>query len=356
MKLLFTLSTLFLFLSCNPFSQKKYARYSSFEMTESLYAEDIALDTILFRYPFRVSVYEDIAVILDLHNADHFLHAFSYPEWKHIVSFGRRGQAPDEMLSAETIRVFSSDSIWTLDANKMEITRWSINKAERTATREEAIPLDKQLIRTLDFCLTDSGFIAPDYTGESRYCRIDQEGHFLHAYETIPTEESYKDIARPALAQAWRSFMGYHPKRRLLVMATQLGEALEIYPLDEGTKKVIYGPAGEPEFQIQAGEGIPTGIMGFSDIQVTDQYIYAVFHGQSFKAITQTYEKGEIPEDGGHYLYVFDHTGNPIKKYILDHAIYSIAIDEASGTIIATDVNSDSPIIAYKFSFEGLKG
>jgi hypothetical protein len=85
---------------------------------------------------------------------------------------------------------------------------------------------------------------------------------------------------------------------------------------------------------------------------VTDHYIYAVFHGQSFKTITQIHEKGEIPEDGGHYLYVFDHAGNPIKKYILDHAIYSIAIDEASGTVIATDVNSDSPIIAYKLPLE----
>lgn len=130
-------------------------------------------------------------------------------------------------------------------------------------------------------------------------------------------------------------------------MATQLGEVIEIYDLKDGTKKIIHGPNGEPEFQIQAGEGIPTGVMGFSDIKITDKYIYAVFHGQSFKEMMQTYERGEKPEDGGRYLYIFDHEGKPIKKYTLDHAIYSIAIDEATGTIIATDVNSDSPLITF---------
>ncbi|WP_085537487.1 BF3164 family lipoprotein [Massilibacteroides vaginae] len=348
MRSLFALCILLLLISCNRGSKEKYSRYSSFETSESIYAEDIELDTILFRYPFRISVHENIAVVLDLHHVDHFLHAFSYPEWKHLVSFGRRGQAPEEMLSAETIRVSSSDSIWTLDANKMEITRWSIDIIQKTATREEAIPLDKQLIRTLDFCLTDSGFIVPDYTGEYRYSCIDPAGSLLQSYEPIPTEESYADIARPALAQAWRSFIDYLPGKQLLVMATQLGEVLEIYNLEKGTKKVLYGPNGEPKFQIHAGEGIPTGIMGFSDVKITEKYIFAVFHGRSFKEIAQMYDRGENPEDGGRYLCVFDHEGIPIRKYMLDHAIYGISIDESQGTIIATDVNRDDPIIAYK--------
>jgi len=338
---------LLFFISCQKNKEGKHLRYTSFEVAESLHATAIDPDTILFRYPFRVSVHEDVAVVLDLHNADHFLHAFSYPDWTHIASFGRRGQAPEEMLSAETIRFVSLDSIWTVDANKMEITRWRIDKAERRATREEAIALDKQLIRTLDFCLTDSGFIVPDYTGEHRYSLLDQTGKLLYSAETIPSEEPYTDLARPALAQAWRSFIDYLPGKQLLVMATQLGEVLELYDLKKGTKQVIYGPSGAPEFQIHGGEAIPTGIMGFSDIQITDKYIYAVFHGQSFKEIMETYERGEKPESGGRYLYVFDHRGNPVKQYTLDHAVYSIAIDEDRGILIATDVNSDSPIVRY---------
>lgn len=339
---------LLLLLSCQKKTEETCLRYSSFDVVQSLSAEEIALDTILFRYPFRVRIHEDIAVVLDLHNADHFLHAFSYPDWKHIVSFGSRGQAPEEMLSAETIRIVSPDSIWALDANKMEITRWRVDKANKIATREEAVLLDKQLIRTLDFCLSDSGFIVPDYTGDNRYCRVNRNGDLSDAYEIIPTEVSYTDIARPALAQAWRSFIDYLPTKQLLVMVTQLGEVIEVYDLKNGTKKLIYGPGGEPEFQIHGGESIPTGIMGFSDVKITDKYIYAVFHGRSFKAILEAYKRGEEPEDGGRYLYLFDHAGHPVAKYVLDHAVYSIDVNEATGTILATDVNSDVPVIQYK--------
>ena len=40
------------------------------------------------------------------------------------------------------------------------------------------------------------------------------------------------------------------------------------------THNVIYGPAGEPQFIAKGGEGFPTGIKGFVDIQVTDAVSY----------------------------------------------------------------------------------
>jgi hypothetical protein len=186
-------------ISCGKYTEQ-YARYQVFPEEKTLQSEIIPLDTILFRYPFRVTVRDSIALVLDLHNADYYLHAFSFPEWKHIVSFGKRGEGPEEMLSAETFQFDSLDSIWVLDANRM---------------------------------------------------------------------------------------------------------------------------------------------------QITDHYIYTVFHGRTFKNIQAAYQKGEKPESGGRYIYVFDLEGNPVKKYTLDRAIYGIDVDELTNTIIATDVNSNNPIIKF---------
>lgn len=344
------LSFCLVLLACCEGKREEYPRYSSFEKEESLTAMPVSLDTILFRYPFRVKVKDAVALVLDLHNADHFLHAFTYPGWKHLVSFGRRGQAPEELLSVESFRFCSSDSVWVVDANKMEVTRWSIDVKGRNVSREEAIPLDKRLIRTLDFIRTDSGFIVPDYTGANRYSLLDCKGNLQNSYEKIPTEQTYTDIALPALAQAWRSFMDYHPEHGLLALATQLGEVLELHNLREGTRTVLYGQEEEPRFQIDAGYGIPTGIMGFSDIQITDHYIYAVFHGRAFRDIIQNQAKGITREDGGRFLYVFDLKGNPVKKYILDRAVYGIDVNEDAGIIIATDVNSDDPVIVFQMA------
>ncbi len=131
-------------------------------------------------------------------------------------------------------------------------------------------------------------------------------------------------------------------------MATQLGEALEIYNLKTQTHNVIYGPAGEPQFIAKGGEGFPTGIKGFVDIQVTDDYIYTVFDGMSWKERDKFYERGMSAPKGGHFLYVFDLAGNPVRKYTLDKNILGIHINEKTNTGIATCAESDNPIVTFK--------
>lgn len=139
--------------------------------------------------------------------------------------------------------------------------------------------LDEELLRALDFVqYDDSTFIIPDYSGDSRFSLVNRQGKLLRKIGTIPTanKDALKN-ARPALAQAWRSFIDYNPSNGVLVAVTQLGEVLEIYNLKDSTYIACVGPNGEPEFQIAQGYGIPTGIMGFSDIQATDSAIYVVF-------------------------------------------------------------------------------
>lgn len=336
-------------MACSDSSDLHYPRYADFPQTKALQAEVVRLDTALFRYPFRVTVRDHIAIVMDLHNTDHYLHAFTYPEWKHVASFGKRGEAPEEMLSAINIQFKSPDSLWVLDPNKMQITRWKLSPSSGAAERVEEIKLDKKLVRSLDFHVMESGFFIPDYMGEHRYWQVDMEGKPIESIGIIPSESANDEISRPALAQAWRSFIDYNPNNGVLAMATQLGEVIEIYNLKEHTHKVMYGPQGEPQFETAGdGSGIPTGIMGFSDIKVTDRYIYTVFHGTRFKDKLAAYKRGEEPEDGGHFIYVFDLEGNPVRKYTLDHAIYGIDINEETKTIVATEVKSDDPIILFK--------
>ena len=252
------------------------------------------------------------------------------------------------MLSVENIR-WNGNSLWVLDANGLKLTRFGLALSNDSLLREEAVSLDKEILRGLDFVIyDDSTFIIPDYSGESRFCWVDRTGRLLHKMGIIPTtnEEALKH-ARPALAQAWRSFIDYNPRNGILAAVTQLGEVLEIYNLKDSTHIVRVGLHGEPEFKVAEGYGIPTGIMGFSDVQVMDTAIYAVFQGDTFEDISRKMQKGDMT-DGGRYIYVFSLTGKPIRKYVLDHYVYGISVDELNGIIVATDVNSDEPVVKYK--------
>lgn len=333
--------------ACTPAPRSEGLAYADFPQTVELKGKVIPLDTALFRYPFRIRVQGDKAVVMDLHGQDYYFHLFHYPDFSYQTSFGRPGDSPEEMLSAENIR-WNGEHLWTLDANKSELMRLGFDLSGDSLLPQEAVSLDKDILRTLDFVMFDDfTFIIPDYSGDNRFCWVNRRGKLLRKTGAIPTanEEALKN-SRPALAQAWRSFIDYNPHNRVLAAVTQLGEVLEVYNLQDSTHVVRIGPHGEPEFQVSQGYGIPTGIMGFSDVQVTDSAIYAVFHGRSFKEIGRNAQKG-ILMDGGQYIYVFNLKGEPLRKYVLDHYIYGISVNEERGIILATDVNKDEPIMKY---------
>ena len=348
---IFNILYLFFLLSCTSQSTVSINNgYVDFPEVRALKAKTIQLDTALFRYPFRVYAWDNRAVVLDLHGTDHYFHAFSYPEFQYLSSFGKRGDAPEEMLSAENFR-WSGRRLWTLDANKSELTELGFALSGDTLLRQEVVKLDKDILRALDFIIyEDSTFIIPDYTGGNRFCQVSSEGKLLRKFGAIPSanEEALAN-SRPALAQAWRSFIDYNPRKGVLVAATQLGEVLEIYNLKDSTHVVCIGPHGEPEFQVAEGYGIPTGIMGFGDVQVTDNAIYAVFQGKSFKDIMESAKQGNKLPDGGQSIYVFSLRGEPLRKYVLDHYVHGIFVDEQRGAIIAMDVNMDEPIVEYSY-------
>ena len=347
-KLLLPILVVGLLFSCSQSKKTFFVnKYSDFPEEKELRGEVIELDTALFRYPFRIRIERDKAVVMDLHSSDCYGHLFQYPGFQYLSSFGRRGDSPVEMLSMENFR-FHNHKVWTLDANKSELTRLDFSSSDDSLLREEAVTLDEDILRPLDFAIyNDTTIIVPDYSGENRLCWINHKGKLINKSGSIPSANAAAlHNARPALAQAWRIFLDYNPHNGILAAVTQLGEVLEVYNLKDSTHVVRIGEHGEPEFKVFNGYGVPIGIMGFSDVQVTDNAIYAVFHGTTFKDIAK--QSGHIP-DGGKYIYVFSLKGEPLCKYVLDHYVYGIWVDEATKTIIATDVNNDQPIVKYTF-------
>lgn len=341
-----SLLCLFLFFSCGTKEPKNTVSYVDFPQEKELKAETVQLDTALFRYPFRIRIEGDKAIVMDLHGADYYCHVFQYPGFTYLNSFGKRGDSPQEELSAENVRC-TKEAIWMLDANKGELNRFVFSSFGDSLLRDEVVSLDKSLLRSLDFAFyNDSTFIVPDYSGNNRFCWVHRNGKLIKRTSTIPsTNDEALAHAQPALAQAWRSFIDYNPNNSVLAAVTQLGEVLEIYNLKDSTHVVRVGPCGEPEFKVSEGYGLPTGIMGFSDVQVTDRAIYTVFHGRTFKEISK---QKEPMIDGGRYIYVFSLQGEPLCKYTLDRYIYGIHVDEEKKIITATDVNNDQPIVEFR--------
>lgn len=315
-----------------------------FPETISLQGEEKAIqDSVYLRYPFRVRLQDDILYIMDIHTSGYYIHSFTQKDMRHIASLAHRGEAPAEFLGTENIRIDERGDVWTLDANKSKI----VKLAKQIDGQPVQINLDKELIRTLDFDrLNDSVFIVPDYTGRHRISFVDAQGGILkHAFQIPSSTEKESPIV---LAQAWRSFISYNPNHGILAMATQLGQVIEIYDLkNERVVERIGLDEGAPRFENRGGYAVPTGIMGYSDIHVGQEHIYALFWGTSFEEIRK---RPEDHKEGGRYVHVFDLKGKPIRKYVIDRHITGFHIDEVSGKMIGLDVNSNQPVVEYVFN------
>ena len=320
----------------------------TFPVTEELQGRVIPIDSVFFRYPYRLEVRGDRVVIEDLHGPDHFYHLFTYPDFRHLHSFGQRGEGPEEMQTVDDFR-WNGQTLWALDNIKSELVRWELNDSRDKMLRTELVKLDKATFRALDIVpYQNNSFLIPNYSGDTRFCQVDRNGKLIKKWGEIPTERKNDLQKYPyAFGYGWRSFIDYSPNTGTLVAATQFGEVLEIWNVKNNTHKVLKGKLGEPEFKILPEYAIPTGAIGHNDIQVTDRAIYVVYRGVSIKEEMLAHQKGKPLPGGGKTIRVFSLEGEPLKEYKLDHSVSGIWVMEEAGKLWAVDVNRDEPLLEY---------
>ena len=320
----------------------------TFPVTEELQGRVIPIDSVFFRYPYRLEVRGDRVVIEDLHGPDHFYHLFTYPDFRHLHSFGQRGEGPEEMQTVDDFR-WDGQTLWALDNIKSELVRWELNDSRDKMLRTELVKLDKATFRALDIVpYQNNSFLIPNYSGDTRFCQVDRNGKLIKKWGEIPTERKDDLQKYPyAFGYGWRSFIDYSPNTGTLVAATQFGEVLEIWNVKNNTHKVLKGKLGEPEFKILPDYAIPTGAIGHNDIQVTNRFIYVIYRGISIKEDMLAHQKGKPLPQGGKTIRVFSLEGEPLKEYKLDHSVSGIWVMEEAGKLWALDVNSDEPLLEY---------
>ena len=318
---------------------------------DSLKGEQVALtESVWMQYPYRVCVEDSVAVIFDLNADSCFCHLFTYPGFHFIASFAPKGEGPEEIVSASMARFIDKNSLGILDMSGRKLAVYEGLDARSVPRLRRVIAFTEDVPMPLDFLpLPDSTLLIPDYLGEARFCIAGYDGHLLRKAAMISLSDTatlHKNA--PAVAQAWRSFLAIDRAGKRVVAVTQLGDVLDTYAVGSGMRAEahVVGTDGEPVFQVTPeGYGIPSGCMGYWDVQVTDSCIYALYDGTTFKEIAQSAGMGK---QGGTSLRVFSREGNLLRRYVFDRPLSGIYVDEARHLLWATDVNTDNGLFRYR--------
>lgn len=126
------------------------------------------------------------------------------------------------------------------------------------------------------------------------------------------------------------------PDGKTLVSATYIGGILELFDIDDNGLKLRtarfffeprynYAQGAKPRWVTTSSKSI----IGFEDLFLTNDAIYGLVWG-----VERPQMENSMPQ-----LFCFDFDGNPVKSYILNDALESVAVDD-DGTIYGVGCDS----------------
>lgn len=338
MKHIFTYITIFLLLGCSQHKQQKEHNIIELSHQTLLGNQDILLGT-----PRLFALTDSFLVIYDS-KADPLFYFISLS--KHITSFGRKGQAPNEFLFPSSIYHFlEGDSICLFDANKRLVQSLSV-----TTNQEPQIhPLfsTKQQCHYCVMPLQGKQFVSAGIYDDARFYLLDKEGNILHRYEEYPyRDETEKNLNKRVLAQAYMGEFASNTKGDKFAFITGTARIISFFQIENSQIKLIKElNENYPDYPYQAQMTQYRGLSknansGYMSVTASDKHVFALFSGRSYKE----YDKNAYM---GNEVFVFDWNGTLLKTFKLDIFVSQIRVNYNENLLYAITRESDPEIITF---------
>lgn len=313
----------------------KSERNTRHEVTLVGYIPEVDASMPFMRLPYRVELDDNVMAVMDLVSDSMHYHFLTYPNLSYLYSAGKRGQGPKEIILSTPFHL-KNNKAYFLDGARSKLYTYLYSQ-DKPITYAGEWNLNKTKT-TLDFIVVnDSNVVIQDFNGKNRLIRITKQGE--EGLFSIPKVKGTVSL-NAELAYNWRSFMTYNPELEEVAMATQFGDVIEIYNLNNGDSSCFVGNQGAPK----ENDG---QIEGFCDIKWVGENIYTLFSGRLRADLIRKSEAGKKEPMGGNIIKVFDRGGNVLEEYELDTYINGFTVDELNNRLIGVTANLDTPILFF---------
>ena len=269
-------------------------------------------------------ILDSLLVIHDSYKQVECFHIFRKNDGMHIRSFGRKGRGPGEFKDISSVNNNYDGTITVYDPNYKKIVKFDILNVLQDRkpyfTEYTVLKAPNFITQTL---LYKNNFIVKGNDNKLRYGFWDSSNEIFHAIYSDYPHLSNDDEDNWALTD-YGAKVRLSPDGKMLVATTYIGGILELFNVnDNGFKlktscfffepKYEYAQGAKPRWITTSSESI----IGFEDLYLTNKAIYGLAWGV------------EIPmmENSKPRLYCFDFDGNPVKSYVMEESLESVAVD-----------------------------
>lgn len=324
------------------------AIYTSYQKIETDY---------LFSYPESMILDGKHLIVQDRKSTDYLFHSIDLESDSLVSEFGIRGNGPGE-YSDITLNPHWNEyrkSISFFDANKRSIYSYKKdNNSFRFISNFSLtnVPnLENEYFRELFDC--GDYYLALGKHGifdENRFAVLDSTYHIINKLGKYPEISDLLIEPQKNLGQILfsSSFFKISPNRNKAVFASYRGALLQFYDLSEMPDSIHNIKSIQLEVPIkkeQISVEHDGWVYGFEDIYVTDNYIYAIYNGQTAE---------ENPLLGKHIL-VYNWKGELGRIYRLDINLRSLIADESNKCIYAIGYTEDDNFFLTKIEMPDFK-
>lgn len=307
-------------------------------------------DTTSLAVPTDLLVEDGKVVVHDTRGAN-VVRVFDL-QGRELAATGREGSGPAEFAGPMGMarRPGRPGEFWVYDGRLARMTPFQLQDlANGRPAAATPLRLSAGLVIETPLWLDDTTVVALNpmiKTGQGRFVIFGADGVARRTVGAPPPGDTRKlnDFVRQ---QLYGGRMAAHPTRPEFVVASHYAGRLEVYGRDGGMVRTFEVPdAFEPDVHAAPdhvnflpNEGFR---VGYVDVAVTADRIYALFSGQL--------DKDEGDAFFGDQVQVFDWEGNLLQVLRLDSPALRIALDPQAGTLYAVRHDPYPQVVSYRLN------
>lgn len=296
-------------------------------------AETITLDSVFFTYP-QLKVDGNICCVADMSAGKYYFSLYTFPEFKYIKSFGRKGHAKNELGNLLDFD-YRGNRVVALCGMEKKILVYAL---DGDTGNPEIVRYDPALSLAKICWGKSDGFYAFNTLGQYRVTEISGEGKVVNQYIKVSADEGTE-------SSHWIGDIQSSPDGQYVVAPTHYGEIVDYINCSGNSYHRVSSGFGAPEYWTKERDGMVykrERYTGFTSMYLSDNFCYLFFKGK---------DAGKDDDAGAMCIRKYDYNGKEVRRYYLGNmSLSSFFVDENAHTLYCTSPNADNLI--YKFQIE----